>query len=61
MQPGKLYNVKRGVWHNSTLSPDASVLIVENVDTTSANSPHIALSPEQRKLIVNLAKSTSPA
>ena len=46
LEPLKLYNVKKGVWHNHTLSPDASVLIVENLDTTYDNSPFIALSDE---------------
>jgi mannose-6-phosphate isomerase-like protein (cupin superfamily) len=37
MQPLKLYNVKRGTWHSHTLSDDAVVLIVENIDTTVWN------------------------
>lgn len=48
LEPLTLYNVKRGVWHNHTLSPDASVLVVENRDTTTANSPFHELSPERR-------------
>ena len=39
MQPQKLYNVKKGVWHNHILTPDAAVLIVENRDTANENSP----------------------
>ncbi len=38
MKPLKLYNVRRGAWHHHTLSEDAVVLIVENRDTTTANS-----------------------
>mgnify|MGYP006277463795 FL=1 len=56
MEPLKLYNVKRGVWHTHTLSEDATVLIVENVDTTDANSPSKMLSPEQRAEIVRLTQ-----
>ncbi len=48
MEPLKLYNVKRGAWHTHTLSENASVLIVENRDTTLDNSPTIALSESQR-------------
>jgi hypothetical protein len=33
MQPGVLYNVPRGVWHNLLATPDASWIIVENRDT----------------------------
>jgi len=57
MQPLKLYNVKRGTWHTHTLSEDAMVLIVENVDTRDANSPKVKLTPEQREVIMQLARS----
>jgi len=56
MEPLKLYNVKRGVWHTHTLSEDATVLIVENVDTTDANSPQIPLTPFQRAKLVRLTQ-----
>jgi ureidoglycolate hydrolase len=52
MQPLKAYNIKRGVWHTHTLDHDATVLIVENVDTSNANSPVSALNTEQRAEIV---------
>lgn len=54
MQPFKLYNVRRGAWHTHTLSRAAEVLIVENRDTCDANSPCVALSPEQRAELVRL-------
>jgi len=57
MEPLKLYNVKRGAWHTHTLSADATVLIVENADTTDDNSPLVALTPAQRAEIVRLTKS----
>ena len=41
LQPLKLYNVKRGVWHTHTLSEDATVLVIENCDTTDDNSPRL--------------------
>ncbi len=56
MEPLKLYNVKRGAWHTHTLSADATVLIVENADTTDANSPLVILAPAQRAEIVRLAQ-----
>ena len=55
MEPYKLYNVKRGVWHSHTFSRDARVLIVENCDTVDANSPFVGLSAEQQKEVVELA------
>jgi hypothetical protein len=54
MQPLKLYTVKRGAWHSHTLSEAATVLIVENCDTSEQNSPHVALSEEQRQQIIRL-------
>lgn len=57
MQPLRLYNVKRGAWHTHTLSADAAVLIVENADTTDANSPLLPLTPEQRVEIVQLTRA----
>ncbi len=54
MEPLKLYNVKRARWHTHTLSKDASVLIVENRDTTTQNSPEIELDPNQRAELVTL-------
>ncbi|MCK6582442.1 MAG: hypothetical protein L6Q49_05010 [Anaerolineales bacterium] len=56
MEPYKLYNVKRGVWHSHTFSKDARVLIVENWDTVDANSPFVGLSGEQQKKVVDLTK-----
>jgi ureidoglycolate hydrolase len=56
MEPNKLYNVKRGVWHSHTFSEEAKVLIVENRDTTDVNSPFADLSAEQQKQVVELTK-----
>ena len=57
MQPLKLYNVKQSTWHTHTLSEDATVLIVENRDTTSSNSPEIDLTEAQRARIVELTQN----
>ena len=46
MEKKKLYNVKRGVWHNLTAVPGTSLLIVENTDTSEANSDYCAVTPE---------------
>lgn len=51
LEPGKVYNVKRGVWHTHTLSRDASVLVVENRDTTFDNSPFRDLDAAQTQAI----------
>ena len=54
MVPRKLYNVKRGVWHSHTLNNEASVLIVENSDTTVKNSPKMLLNDDQRRRIADI-------
>lgn len=56
MLPFTLYNIKKGVWHSHTFSPDAKLLVVENADTSPANSPRLQLSLEQRKEIAELAR-----
>ena len=56
LEPLKLYNVKRGTWHTHTLDRDATVLIVENRDTVSANSPEKMLSVDQQRQIVKLTE-----
>jgi hypothetical protein len=43
MQPGLLYNVTRGTWHANAFMPGAQVVIVENEDTSAANSKECAL------------------
>jgi ureidoglycolate hydrolase len=47
MKPLQLYNVKQGVWHTHTLDQEATVLIVENQDTSDSNSPKVDLTEEQ--------------
>lgn len=51
MEIGKVYNIKRCVWHSVSLSRDASVVIVENRDTTRENSEYAELTQEQRRWI----------
>ena len=55
LEPLKMYNVKKGVWHTHTLSKDAMVLIVENVDTDVFNSPEIELNLNERNKIIQLS------
>lgn len=60
MEPGKLYNVKRHTWHNVVLSLDASILLVENCDTSTSNSDYAELSSQLRQIILNTAKKEQP-
>lgn len=56
MEPLKVYNIKKSIWHTHTLSEDAAVLIVENRNTNLANSPEKNLSKEQQKKLEKLTK-----
>lgn len=47
MEHGKIYNIKKGVWHNHIMDEDGEVLIVENRNTCDDNSPVIALDEAQ--------------
>ncbi len=55
METGRVYNIKCGTWHTVSLSPDASVVIVENRDTARENSEYAELTVEQRHWIVGAA------
>ena len=46
MEKYKLYNVKRGVWHNVLSSPGTSMLIVENSNTSRDNSSRMPVTPD---------------
>ncbi len=47
MEHGKIYNIKKGVWHNHIMDEDGEVLIVENRDTCDDNSPIVPLDDSQ--------------
>lgn len=46
MEPNKVYNIKKGVYHTHTLTKNAKVLIVENECTDDYNSPTIKVGPD---------------
>lgn len=56
MEANKLYNVKRNSWHSILLSQDASLLIIENRDTSEENSQYCPLRAELRRQIINLGR-----
>jgi ureidoglycolate hydrolase len=56
MEPFKIYNVKKSVWHTITMSEGTRILIVENSDTASHNSAYYKLSEKQKKTIIDLTK-----
>lgn len=38
MKSGHIYNIPMGEWHHIVVSPDATVLVVENRNTTKQNT-----------------------
>ena len=40
MKKNKVYNIKKGAWHNIYMSEDANILLVENTDTGEENSEY---------------------
>jgi ureidoglycolate hydrolase len=61
MEPLKMYNVKRGAWHAVVLSRDASILLVENRDTSTSNSDYTPLNPGLRQILIETSAREIPA
>lgn len=38
METGTVYNVKKGAWHHIVVSEDATVMVVENSNTSAENT-----------------------
>jgi ureidoglycolate hydrolase len=56
LEPCKIYKVRRRVWHAQALSPDTKLLIVENRNTSLANSPRLDLTEYQRTEILSMTR-----
>ena len=46
LEPFKVYNVRRGVWHAVETEANTSILITENDDTSPQNTPKMPISPK---------------
>ena len=44
METCKVYTIGRGVWHHITVSEDATVMVVENANTSLENTERIPVS-----------------
>ncbi len=42
LKAGKVYNVKCDEWHNIILSKDATVVVVENINTSADNTEYFS-------------------
>lgn len=47
MEQGKVYCIPKGVWHNTIVSKNAKMVLIENRNTSGENSQVFDLSPEQ--------------
>lgn len=56
MEAGKVYNIKKGIYHTHTLSTDARVVIIENSDTRLRNSPRFVTSDRQKEAFTSFAR-----
>lgn len=52
----KVYNVKCSAWHAVILSPDATILLVENCDTGEKNTEFASMNFEQRALLESVSR-----
>ena len=51
MEPFKVYNIPRSLWHNTITQTNTKLALIEDSSTGSSNSDVIKLTPEQIKEI----------
>jgi mannose-6-phosphate isomerase-like protein (cupin superfamily) len=56
MEPFKVYNIPRGLWHNTVTRKDTKLVLIEDSSTGMNNSDVRSLKPEQVGAIGNLVK-----
>ena len=47
MEPLKVYNIPRTLWHNTVTEHDTKLALIEDSSTGAANSDNLDLTPEQ--------------
>lgn len=52
LEEGKVYNVKSGTWHTLFMMPGSKLAVIENRDTSVANSPRYYFSDEERANLI---------
>lgn len=57
MERAKVYNIPRGLWHTTVMSRDCRMVLVENSDTSTANSEYRQLSETQCETIRTLCQT----
>lgn len=56
LEPKKIYNIKKGVFHSHTLSKNCKLLIIEEENTSDDNSPVMNLTKAQKQQLIELAR-----
>ena len=54
MEPMKVYNIPRTLWHNTVTRKDTKLALIEDSSTGSANSDNLDLTEEQIKRVHEL-------
>lgn len=62
LEPHKVYNIRKGTWHNHIMSPDGEALIIENSETYDGdgNSPIHPLTEAQIQEVYDAAGVQRP-
>ena len=53
LEPDTTYNVKANVWHGVIMNEEASLYIIENIDTSKNNSSYYDLTKEEKEMIIH--------
>ncbi|MCU0104833.1 hypothetical protein N7603_04100 [Acholeplasma vituli] len=56
LEPHKIYNIKKGVFHSHTLSKNCKLLIIEEENTSDDNSPSMDLTDAQKQQLIEYAR-----
>lgn len=56
MEPHRIYNIKKGVFHSHTLSKQCKLLIIEEENTSDENSPVMLLTELQKQQLIEFAR-----
>lgn len=54
MEPMKVYNIPRGLWHNTVTRKDTKLALIEDSSTSAANSEVLKLDEAQRAHVRSL-------
>ena len=53
MEPGRIYAVTRGTWHNAVMRPGAKLLLIERPGTGPDNSEFHTLAPDEKQALAS--------